>query len=758
MPEITESIQWRGGLNTATDKALIAEGELAGGMNFIVRDGTLRLDRRYALLAAPADASPQGSGWGKYGSSGTLSNQYVTVNNQRLYEYDLTQASPSWAQAATGMASGDWFWQQFENYLYGINATAGIGRKKLSAGTNGHGDWGLLVPPTAPANAPTAPQNSSANGSYNFAGATLNVSGGASTNGGVQADGSLFITWPSSGAGPQTVSVQFATSPDRRPDLTYHDTIYQNIYGTLGFPSDIQLDVFSVNNTGGTRAVPWYSGALTSFPTFAWRVANIARTNRAQVTKLVYNVVVPSNGGTLRIRPLFSGGVWLSLGLTTNVTPNTDPTFKVLEYEYTYVDTSTDLESSPSPTLSIPASQQYHFGEWRDVTCASSAQNGVTKIRVYRKIGDTRYRLAELANPGSGTAVHTDKLAADEVTALTLFSPSVFPSGQLTAIAAWVQRLVVAAANTVYISRDSDPLSFVDQTTIYDPQDAARAFTTPVDDRRAETVLGLAAEDELYIVTDFSVRCLFGTTPDNWRLLKISNSEGAIGPRAWKAFQGGVIVFTKSGRLMYYRIGAQPSEISEKVRAKIGDEGIKAICTDGAVVDVTPDGQIEVRGEDGTYFILDTDGTWRGGKHTHPTHSTLFISGYLPRWIGTDGKLYEGGADSYTTDAGTPVTGYVLTKDKRMPRSSVTNFYLDAVQTLDPNDTTKTIYPKITPICKRTTKEGLTSYTARAGERNLRVGVNASGEEMQWKIEFDKDSAITEARATHERQSPARNL
>ncbi len=765
MPEQTQAILWRGGLNTSLDKALIAPNELADGQNFIVRDGTCRLDRRYILKGDPGATSPQGSGWGKYGTSGTLTQQYVTVNGTKLYEYDLTQLIPTWAEAATGMTAGNWFWQQFANYLYGIHGTAGMGRKLLGAGTNGHGDWGLIQPPAAPTAAPTAPQNASYQNHSSWVGSTHAETAGTVT---YVTNGDFYrCNFTSTQAGPQTVTITYRTSAtDLRPDWQYHDIISTSVVGSW-YPSDLRIGVFTTaGGSTSTDAVPWFRQGQVGVPGVTLdRIANISRSGRAQVTKVSFTFNVPTNGGYVNISSPHAFGVWLSLGLTTNVSLNTNPTFKPLQYEYTYYNAATGLESPPSPQLSIPATQQWYLGDWRDVTCASTGAGGVSHIRVYRRIETggtiTRYRLAELSN--SGTQVHTDKLAADEVTGLTAFTPSIFPSGTLTAITAWLNRLVIAAGNTVYISRDSDPLSFVDSTVIYDPSDSARAFTTPVDDRNAEIVQGLVGEDSLYIVTDFSTRCLFGTTPDNWRLVKISDSEGAVGPRSWCSYKGGVLVLTPSGRLMFYSLGNDPDEVSEKLKARIGNQGMKALAVSTSVVSVTPEGEIEVRAATGAYYVMDVEGNWRSGTHTHPTHSTLFISGLAPRWIGTDGKLYEGGDDSYVSDggvtgtSGTPVTGYITTRDERMQRSSCTNVFLDAVQTIDPDDTTKTIFPRLTPICKRTTAEGLVNYKARWNEKNLRVGINVVGEEMQWKIEFDKNSVITEMRVTYDRQGDARH-
>jgi hypothetical protein len=750
------ALAWDGGLNTALHESRIGPTEISACSNAIARDGRIRLDQRYILKAQVQSGSmtPQGSGWGKYGS-GTLSHQYVAVNDNKLYEYDIN--SPGWVQANTGLSSGDYFWQQFTDYLYCVNATAGLGRKKLAAGSNGHGDFAAITPPVAPAAAPTAPQNNSAQTDQVFTGGTLATTGSPGTSA-IQADGSILIVWPSGGAGVQTVSITFKTAtPDNRPDLSYHDTLYTNISGTVGF-GDVELDVYSTSNTGGTRAVPWVRNPLTSFPTIVWRIANIARTDRVQVTKLVFTVTVPSNGGTFRIRPTHAAGVWLSLDRSTNVGLNAEPALKPLQYEYTYYNSTTGLESPPSPQLVIPASSQYHFGEWREVAAATTAASGVDKIRIYRRVEEggaiTRYRLAEVNN--SGTPAVTDKYTVDEVKAFTVYKPTTLPTSGWTGITSWLNRLVIFTALYVYISRDhateasTTVPAFEPLTGQYDPFDAARGLTQPIDDRLAESIYGGVGQDSLYVVTNYSVRALVGSTADNWRLIKIGE-EGACGVRAWAPYKGGVLVLTPSGRLLFHHASlSEPNDAGEKLRPRIGASGLKAVATSSAIVAVTPLGEIEITDSTGAYFIMDLEGRWRAGTWTHPWHSVLFVSGLPIRWMGTNGKLYEGGDDTYVSDGGTTatngtaVTWSVATRKHLLPRQAVTNIFW--------GDSSGA------PSAAITTPRGTTTYAKTSGKRNRHPAYTNNGESVLVTITGDKNTIVEECRLRLEDLSEAAHL
>jgi hypothetical protein len=775
--EQVENIQWAAGLHTSKDASLIDINEIADMSNAVLRDGTIKLDQRYIKLAEVQVGSmtPQGSGWGKYGS-GTLSNQYVLVNDQKLYEYDLTSGTPSLVQAATGLATGDWFWAQFADYLYGVNNTGGLGRKKLATGSNGHGDWATITLPTAPANAPTVTVNNSAYTQESFANSTFTSAlGGALSHAYNSAPDNWRATYTSAQTGSQSFTITFSTVPDRRPDWGSHD----HITFTMLLPAGVnypELTVISTSNPSGTNAVPWRCDLTgppgTTYYNVSYNINNISRTNRAQITALTFTFVIPSNGANILVYSPRAAGVWLTLNESATVPFGSYPSLSPLQYEYTYYNSTLALESAPSPQTLIPASSQNPYGEWRTITCATTAASGVDKIRIYRRVeaggAITRYRLTEVAN--SGTPQYVDKLALDEVKALSTFTPAAIPTSA-TAVCAWLNRLALGSGSNVYVSRDNDPLSFTPTNTVYDPADSARAITFPVDDRHAETVLGLAASNCLYIITDYSVRYLFGTTPDNWRMQRVPDIEGACGARAWCPYQSGVLVLTPSGRLMHAQMGSyyslasslgdEPTEISLKLRARKGNQGIKDFATSDAVVSARPDGQIEIRNSTG-YLVLDISGNWRKGTYATNMHSALYISGLPLRWVGTDGKLYQGGDDSYVTDGGTTgtngsaVTAYVTTRNYSIPRSRISNVFLDCTQSLDGSN--NVLYPKVTAICARTTSEGLTSYKPDYGKKNFRVGINCVGEEMQYKIEVDATASVTQMRVTYEQESPSRQL
>lgn len=747
-------LSFDGGLNTSVHESRIGENEVSACSNAIMRDGRIRLDQRYINAGAPgADTVPQGSGWGKYGT-GTLSHQYVQVNNTKLYEYDLTAGSPAWAQANTGLAAGDWFWQQFTDYLYGANITDGMGRKKLAAGSNSHGDWGLIAPPTAPGSAPTSAQNQSAIIQTSWSGSTSSASSGTATY--VSTTDSYRMVWTSAQAGVSTLEVTYKTAaPDNRPDLSYHDLLRHALQLSTG----VQLQQIEVFAGSYILILDWLTLGDDFSSAYVWhRIQNIGRTSRTSVTKIKYTFVVPGSGGNATIGSPLAGGVWLSLGINPNVPLHEQPVFSPLKYVATNYNSTTGLESAPSPALTVPAIQQYPKGEWRTVTGAVSGVSGVDFIRFYRVVEDgssiTYYRLGSVAN--SGTPAVTDKYTVDEVQAFTVYKPSSVPTSGLTGITTWLNRLVLLAGNTCYISRDhtnvasSTVPAFEPLAGQFDPYDLARGLTFPVDDRLAESGYGIVGQDSLYVVTNYSVRCLYGSTPDNWRYVKIGN-EGACGVRAWCPYKSGVLVLTPSGRLLYHEIGIEPVDASEKLRPRIGSTGLKAVATSSAIVAVTPIGEIHVTDSTGLYFIMDIEGRWRSGTWTHPWHSALMVSGLSIRWISSLGKLMQGGDDTYVSDGGTTatngtaVTYSVTTRKYREPRVSITNvFWGDSSGT---------------PSINITTPRGATGAKAKtSGKRNTQIAVTNNGEGFYAVLTGDKNAIVEEVRLTLEPASEARHL
>jgi hypothetical protein len=736
-------LRWDGGLNLALDPGYIQDNELSGGQNFIVRDGLARLDQRYIKFVERQSGSdtPRGSGWGKYGT-GSQSEQYLVVLNTTMYQVDLTTtAAVSEVGGATSLNAGDWWFQQFADYMYAGNAANGLGRKKLAAGSNGTGDWTLIQLPTAPASAPVVTL-----GSYqsqtSFAGSSIAHTYGSGFSETQEANGRWKITY--SAAGVDEVTVTFDTSPDLRPNLQYNDVI------GIPDPGGTIPEIYIISSGTAIKAIYWRRDPDERTPGaryLYYRLQNIARGSRTTVDSIKYVFTIPTNDVTIfyASAPRVVGGVWLSLDSGTN--PGSGlPTFKELVYEYTYYNSTTGLESAPSPQKIIGAAEQDPNGEWRVLTTTTTAQSGVDKIRFYRVVTEsgltTRYRIAEVNN--ASTPSTTDKYPLEEIKAFTVFTPSVLPSSGITGISAWQNRLVLAVGVQVYISRDGSPLVFEQQGAAFDVLNPARGLTFYPDDKRGEEIIAIVGQDDLYMVSRYSVRALIGNSPDNWRLLKLPDSEGACGPRAVAAYKKGILVLTVSGKLMYHHSSLpEPMEVSVRVRKRIGASNIAALATSDASIAVWPDGEVMISNSTGAYMILDTDGVWRQGTWSHGIHSILSVPGVAKRWIGSNGKFYETGSDSYVSDGGTSgtngtaVTWYIETKRYMIGRSGMRNvFWGDSTESPSVSPT----YPRLTPTIDGS---AMTALVKADNKRNKGAALATyKGSSFKYRITGDKDTVV----------------
>ena len=299
-------------------------------------------------------------------------------------------------------------------------------------------------------------------------------------------------------------------------------------------------------------------------------------------------------------------------------------------------------------------------------------------------------------------------------------------------------------------------MNFEPTTGPRDPFDPGRGRTFYPDDTRSERILALIGQDALYIVTDRSVRCLFGDGPDNWRLVKLGESDGSVHAKAAYGYKGGVLVLCNSGRLLYYHVSLpEPEEVGHKLRRRIGSDSLAGMDR----VAVRPDGEIEVCG-DATYWLMDLMGRWRSGVRADSFYAPLYVPGLALRWVGDDGALYEGDEDQYVSDGGTagdtgdPAYWRIKGKVHLLPRSLVVNAFIgDSVQVVNPQDTRYAVWPRITIF----DEDGSQTYYPRYRDRNVKIGRKSTGAALQVMIEGDKDTVVTEFRLEIEGIAKAKN-
>lgn len=745
-----------GSLVSSVHETRIDATELSNGENWLSRDGVCRLDIRYELFVEKEteDVAAYGIGYGKYVGEDAYTEQiaYVIGNpvtdTAQLLQYDLTSHDSGLQVICSDIAPVDWYFQQYQDYMY-LVSTEGFLRYQMKDSPGSVCDG--LARPDAPPTAPAINADSPLWERVNWAGSSITAAGSAST-----AYDSTLQAWTVNyaGAGLRTVQIDFATSPNRKPDWEYRDMIQHFLRktSTVGMPI-----VYLKQGSNTIKILDWWDEVNGNGHRLYNRLHNIARDGRNSVASIIFEFTTPAGNSFIEIHAPYYARVWLTADTAANPGPREHPPFSDLLYAYTRYDPVTDFESSLSPVLKLTASQQNFFGDWMLMHGNSDALSGAPKWRYYRGVESggvtTYYRLTTV--DAAVTAVFTDKFPLDEIEELETYQSTELPTSGFTAITAWQERLWLASGSIVYGSRFNAPLDYESIEGPADPFDEGQGLTFYPDDRRSERVLALIGQDDLYIVTDFSVRCLVGNSPLNWRNIKLPDIEGACGARAACPYKKGVLVLTPSGRLLYHHSSlSEPELVGEEVKSRLGNAGLANLANADAVVRVFPDGQIEVRSGQ-LYYILDTDGRWRKGTYHNSAKDLLYISGHTRRWLGTDGRIYKAGG---FTDNGVPVIFYVTTKKFRGESIQLNNVYFGStLQVVNPS-TGDVIYPRIELSFQG--KE-IRSFVPSAGRRNIpfgRLAPDLTGETMLVTLYGDKDTVIEECRLTLELLDEARHL
>lgn len=753
MPEEKLAMEF-GSLHSALHETRIDQQDFSDGSNWNSSEGILRLDDRYTLFheEETEDVEGYGVGYAKYIGEDAFSEQLAFVIGNpdtglaQLIQYDLTDNDAGVEQICDSMANNDWFFQQYKNFMY-VASEAGLIRYELKA--NPGSVCSRLEQPTAP---PTAPGVEHAYPSIwarvSWAGSSITASGSASTAYDSGLD-SWNITYSS--AGRRTVQIDFDTSPNLKPDLSYHDLIQHFVQRTS---TVVNIEVSVIQDGVTYKLIDWMTTSSGGGERIYNRLHNIARENRDAIESVIFEFDTPSGSSFIKIYAPYYGLVWLSCNTSDNPGNNPHPPFSDLLYAYTRYDSSTGFESELSPVQAFFVTQQNTFGDWLYIRGRTDAEGGVDKWRYYRGRTvngvTTYYRLTEVN--ADHLEVFLDKYPRDEIEDNETYQVNVLPSSGFTAITTWQNRLWLAAGSIVYGSRFDRPLEYESIDGPDDPFSEAQGLTFYPDDRRAEEVLSLLGQDDLYIVTNFSVRALLGNSPLNWRLIKLPDIEGACGRRAACAYKKGVLVLTPSGRLMYHHTSLiEPEEVSVKVRERAGDPGISALATADAVVAVYPSGEIEVRnGQD--YYILATDGRWRKGTYSDSAKDLLYISGQPRRFLGSAGKLFEAGG---LVDNETEVE-YSVTTKKFRGNVQLTNVYVRSSSQVK-DDEGRVRYPRISISSDRGTFE-LALLADKKNTPSGRIPPNICGYNTQFTLIGNKDVEIHECELTYEVLDEDRHL
>lgn len=699
---MAERVVWNfGGLANALDESKTPPDKCYSMSNADVGLGILRGMPRYAALGSGQSGTVRGLGYGKFGSN----EEYIAVVDTAGYSINPSTGAFTALTTATGLTGSDWFFVQYQDKIYALNATDGIAYKTI-----GTDNWqGTLTGPTS---GPT----------YSFVHSSFAVSMTSATGTGFPGAPTYSIV--SSNSVVQIVTGTAITTPTEctvtatltaAADYSYRDWLRSEWFITTAGdavidPSTIKVE--AINNDGTPITIePDYYGTGYDYNgngthyLLDVNFADETRTSRDNILKFKWTFTVMSCGATKTfwIRP-WLGDVWLN-DTTSTLALDEGPVMDEIEYAYSWYDDSAGIESEISPVTlsnSIPGSVVGGYVTVTGTVASGGAWGAGDYVRFYRKEKSTGTwrRLGQAAN--SGTPAVNDKYMEHELAALTAYPGPNLPAGfNGSAIGVWKQCLVVgenkSASNRVgvaYISYVGQPNMFLpppDDAEDDPPNedDIDRGRSVYVSDNRAEPIYGIHGQDSLYFVTPLSCYAMVGDLPaDATPPRRLPGSRGAVGQRASFGYGGGILVGSEDG-LWFYSVGRgfdgtdNGSMVERELTSAVRTSWKNLLGTSysGLIVTEFNDEILAINGT--KYLKLTREGEWVEGTFTDSMTAMMPVRPNGLRGVYTTGGTTQfarfnsnSSGTEYTTDNGTAVTWSYTTGVIDAPKNRVIAFEL----------------------------------------------------------------------------------
>lgn len=514
--------------------------------------------------------------------------QYMVVVNTTLYKITstdgfLTLGNTTATSVATNLTASDWYFVQFDRYIYALNATQGLQRITLGGSTTFS-----TTRPKAPAAAP----------GYSFLTTTTNnryieLTSLATSSGFSSAP---TVTFYSGGLAGVKLN---ATETGKAVTLTFNMTALDMQYRDAGIISllsdslDLVYDLaslrleFTSNNASPVTIEPdlyffrqqnGNTGIDAFFTLLDKQRKDRGNTNNIVKCKVYLTFGTAISGRSFKIA-IKVGDNYLNDTRQIRTDVVNPATKKKIEYAYSYYKVSTDEEGDMSQgTLVDECPSDTTLGGYNYLTLRGNKDLSTSdKIYIYRREKLTgRYRRLPNADGTFGVANVTgtlattnfsDHLMEHELASLpSAESPSGWPPSSSSGasgeqIGVWKGCLVIFGNKQCWISRKNFPNVFfpspdedipLDAVTANDP---AHAVTEYVSANRSEPGYGLHGQDSLYGVTNVGVYAKVGDlAPSSLPFRRLPGSRGAVGTRASTVYGGGVLVGSQDG-LWYYSVG-----------------------------------------------------------------------------------------------------------------------------------------------------------------------------------------------------------
>lgn len=632
-----------------------------------------------------------------------------------MYKVDVSTGV--YTSVATGLTASDWFFEQYQDKIWAVNATDGLNFYRIGGSWN---DGAGTSRPNAPVVPPTFTYDLNP-GFIDFStGWTFGQTGlaGSPTIAGT-VDGIRVIADTALTVG--TVFTLTATNSGT-VDYSHNDS-----YGTSCFGSPDSgearivpgtLGLTLINNTPVTLN-PLVEDHIPSNTSANDRVysqfANLTRTLRVTTKKVVIKLTVSAwPSGKQLFFTVRKGNVWMNdkIPFPFDANPSPVPTIAAIRYAYTYRNETTQVESALSDDGLTDAFPGNWLGAWCTLTLRGSSELTTSdRIYVYRREAGTGVwrRLPTnasnlttwgSANVTSGTTTFVDKWMEEELKDFPSYESAGFTNSRTTlaglVIGFWKQCLAVGSNLKLWLSFVGIPNRFApspddkasviqfNQQNINNP-DVGR--TVYLSDNRAEDVYGIAGQDSLYAISPYSSYAIVGDSPlESSPPRRLPGSRGAVGKRAFYRFKGGVHVGSEDG-LYYYAVGRGFSgedngaltsrEETEEVRRSWITTLLGSSYSGLAIVEH----QDEVWIFNGTKYLRNNrNRKWEEGTFTDSVLALISVRSLGLRFMDSKGRIFTI-SDEHTDDNGTAVSWSYETGILEGPSVRVENLEIQAIGT-----------------------------------------------------------------------------
>ena len=631
--------------------------------------------------------------------------------------YTVNVTTGVMTSVATGLTASDWFFEQYGDRIWAVNATDGLQFLRLGGSWN---DGAGTTRPKAPVVPPTfayALQFASLDFSSGWTFTQTGLAGAPTLTGlsdsiKVVADTALTA---------QTVVTLTATNA-ATVDYQFNDSWEAAAFANQGtgearfVREKMHLTLVNDDTTTLTPIVEVYDGNITGdgAEIVYSHYANSQRTLRDNVKKIVFKVTMDAwpTGKQVNFSTI-KGESWMNDYVPFEFTSNPKPKPKInkIRYAYSYYNATTTVESQLSEegiTQNIPANYK---GVKVTLTLRGSSELTTSdRIYVYRKelasgiwrrlpTDSNNLNTWGSANVTSGTTTFVDRWMEEELKDFRAHESASFANSRSTlaglVIGRWKQSLAIGASRKVWLSF-SGFLTSESPRFAPDPDDkAATTFfvqnesdnpdigrTSYMSDNRSEDVLMILGQDSLYLAGPNSSYAMVGDSPgDASRPRRLPNSRGVVGKRAGCLFGGGVELGAEDG-LWYSSVGRGFSGedngalVTREETIEVRRSWITTLLGSsysGLVVREHEDNLTAYNGA--KYLMRDRDGRWMEGTFTDSVLEVLSVRSRGLKFMDSKGRVFSV-SDSYTTDNGTAVTWSYETGILDGPATKITDIEL----------------------------------------------------------------------------------